>query len=106
MEYLYGALLLNEAGKEINEDNLEEVMEAAGLEPEKGRIKAVVSSLEGEDIGELIEGAEAVSAPAQPAEGGGASEEESEESEESEEEDGKSDEEKEEEAAEGLGQLF
>ncbi|MUV51319.1 50S ribosomal protein P1, partial [Haloarcula sp. CBA1122] len=30
MEYVYAALILNESGEEINEDNLTDVLDAAG----------------------------------------------------------------------------
>lgn len=104
MEYVYAALLLDSADKEINEDNVEEVMEAAGIQVDESRIKALVASLEEVDIEEAVK--KQAAAPAQPQ---ATSEEpqEKEEPEEEEEEDEEEEEEaSEEEAAEGLGSLF
>jgi len=55
MEYVYAALLLHAAGKEINEENLKAVLEAAGVTPDEARIKALVAALEGVNIDEVIE---------------------------------------------------
>ena len=41
MEYIYAALLLHNSGKEVTEDGITAVMEAAGIAADKGRIKAV-----------------------------------------------------------------
>ncbi|ACS32991.1 50S ribosomal protein P1 [Thermococcus gammatolerans] len=105
MEYVYAALLLHAAGKEINEENLKKVLEAAGVSPDEARIKALVAALEGVNIDEVIEKAAmpvaapvAVAAAPAPAEGGA---EEAQEEEEEEEE-----EVSEEEALAGLGALF
>ncbi len=101
MEYVYAALLLHEAGKEINEENIKKVIEAAGIEPDEARIKALVSALEGVDIEEAINqaavpvAAAPAAAPAAPA-----AEEKAEEKKEEDEE------KKEEEAAAGLASLF
>lgn len=104
MEYVYSALVLHSAGKEISEDGITKILEAAGVEPDESRIKALTASLDGVDIDEAI--AEGVAMPA----AGGAPEaaaEETEEPEEEEEEEEERDEEKEkEEAAAGLGSLF
>ncbi|MBI4154515.1 50S ribosomal protein P1 [Candidatus Woesearchaeota archaeon] len=54
MIYLYGALLLHKAGKEINEGNLKKVVESAGVKADDGRIKALVSALQGVNIEEVI----------------------------------------------------
>ena len=105
MEYVYAALLLHAAGKEINEENLKKVLEAAGVSPDEARIKALVAALEGVNIDEVIEKAAmpvaapvAVATAPAPAEGGA---EEAQEEEEEEEE-----EVSEEEALAGLGALF
>ena len=68
MEYIYAALILNETGEEINEDNLTGVLEAAGVDVEESRVKALVAALEDVDIEEAIETAAA--APAAPAKPG------------------------------------
>ncbi|WP_099209919.1 MULTISPECIES: 50S ribosomal protein P1 [Thermococcus] len=105
MEYVYAALLLHAAGKEINEENLKKVLEAAGVTPDEARIKALVAALEGVNIDEVIEKAAmpvaapvAVAAAPAPAEGGAEQAQEEEEEEE--------EEVSEEEALAGLGALF
>lgn len=50
MEYVYAALLLQETGSEINEQNLSATLETAGADVETSRIKAVVAALEDVDI--------------------------------------------------------
>ncbi|MBW3583742.1 MAG: 50S ribosomal protein P1 [Euryarchaeota archaeon] len=102
MEYIYSALLLHSAGKEISEEAVTNVLEAAGVTVEPARVKALTASLEGVDIAEAMEkavAAPAAAAPAAaaPAAGGEAKKEEEEEEEE---------EVSEEEAAAGLGSLF
>ena len=102
MELVYAALTLHEAGKEVNEDNLSAIVDAADLDVEDSEIKALVAALEDVDIEEAMEtavaagGAAAAPAPA-------AEESAEEEAEEEEEEEEEADEE---EAAEGLGDLF
>ena len=105
MEYVYAALLLHAAGKEINEENLKRVLEAAGVTPDEARIKALVAALEGVNIDEVIEKAAmpvaapvAVATAPAPAEGGAEQAQEEEEEEE--------EEVSEEEALAGLGALF
>jgi len=102
MEMVYAALLLHSAKKEINEANLKKVVEAAGDKPEAGKIKALVSSLEGVDIEDAIKQT-AIAATAAPAAAAPATEGASEEKKEEKKEDqGK----KAEEAAAGLSALF
>lgn len=98
MEYIYGALILHSAGKEISEANLKKVLEAAGIKPDDTRIKALTASLEGINIEEAL--ASAVVAPVAQAPSAEKKEEKKEEK--------KKEEEKvsEEEAAAGLGALF
>ncbi len=62
MEYVYAALILHETGEEINEDNLTGVLDAAGVDVEESRVKALVAALEDVDIEEAIETAAAVPA--------------------------------------------
>jgi len=73
MEYVYAALILHETDEEINEDNLTGVLEAAGVDVEESRVKALVAALEDVDIEDAIETAAAV--PAAGGSAGGATEE-------------------------------
>jgi len=102
MEYVYGALLLNAAKKPIDEKGLTGVLTAAGVAADAARVKALLASLEGVNLAELLTKAETFAAPAAaPAaepKGGKAEKKE----EEKKEEKGVS----EEEAAEGLSALF
>lgn len=106
MEYIYAALLLHSAGKEINEENLKAVLSSAGIEVDEARVKALVSALEGINIDEAISKAAftpvAVTAPAAAEASAEAAEEKKEEEEKKKEEEEKA----EEEALEGLGALF
>jgi len=98
MEYIYAALLLDAAGKELNEENIKSVIKAAGIAPDEAMAKSVVSSLKGVNIKEVIKNAQAVqAAPAAAAAAPAAKEEKH-----------KKEEEKksEEEAASGLASLF
>ncbi len=74
MEYVYAALLLNDAGKEINEKNLMEVVKAAGKAPDEAQAKALVASLKDVNIKEVLKNAQtaqvAAAAPAAPAAAG------------------------------------
>ena len=104
MEYVYGALLLNAAGKPIDEKSLTGVLTAAGVQPDAARVKALIASLDGVNLAEVLAKAETFAAPAPAAaapsekkEGKGETKEE-----EMKEEKGVS----EEEAAEGLSALF
>jgi large subunit ribosomal protein L12 len=112
MEYVYAALILNETGEEINEDNVTAVLEAAGADVEQSRVKALVAALEDVDIEEAIDTAAAApaasgSAAAGAAESGDDEEEEEAEADDEEEADADDEEEEDEEASgEGLGELF
>ncbi len=50
MEYIHAAMLLHSAKQQLSEVNIKKVLEAAGVKPEEGRVKALVASLEGVDI--------------------------------------------------------
>jgi large subunit ribosomal protein L12 len=54
MEYIYSAMLLHKAGKKITAPALTKLLEAAGIEPDAGRIKALVATLKDIDIDEAI----------------------------------------------------
>jgi len=102
MEYVYTAMLLHKAGKEIDEKNVSEVLTAAGVTADAARVKALVASIAEVDIDEAIKSAPAMMAAA-PAPAAAAPAAEEEKKEEEEEEDQTK---KEEEAMEGLGSLF
>ena len=114
MEYVYAALILNESGAEINEQHLTDVLEAAGVDVEESRVKALVAALEDVDIDEAVDEAAAVPAGGAAAGGaaaGGAAEtteddEEEEVEEEAEAEDDDDEDDDEDDAGEGLGELF
>jgi len=57
MEYVYGAMLLHKAGKEVNEANLTQVLTAAGINADVVRVKALVASLAEVKIDEAIKSA-------------------------------------------------
>ena len=99
MEYVYSALLLHSAKKEVNEANVQAVLKAAGVTADTGRVKALVAALDGADIGAAIKNATAMPVAVAAAPAGGAA---APKAEEKPEEKGVS----EEEAAAGLGALF
>jgi len=103
MEYVYAALLLDAAGTEINEKNIEEVVKAAGFKPDEAQAKAVAASLKGVNIKDVIKNAQSMQAhaAAAPAPAGGQAHEEKKEH-----KDEKAEAKKEEEAASGLASLF
>jgi large subunit ribosomal protein L12 len=68
MEYIYAALLLHKLGKEVSEHNVKSVVVAAGAHADESKIKSLIASLKGVDIGKELENASLVSvAPAQGA---------------------------------------
>ena len=99
MEYVYAAMLLHSAEKEIDDDAVTAVLKAAGVDVDAARVKALVASLSGVDIAEAM--ATAVAAPAAAAPAAAAASADAapaEEEEEEEEDDGG--------GFEGLGSLF
>ncbi len=100
MQYVYAAMLLHAAKKEITEESLKKVLEAAGAKADDAQIKALVASLKDVNIDEAIEKASQFTAAAPAAAPAEAPKEEKKEE--------KKEEEKvtEEEAAAGLGGLF
>ncbi|HLC79586.1 MAG TPA: 50S ribosomal protein P1 [archaeon] len=100
MEYVYAAMLLHSAKKEINEATVKKVLDAAGISADESRIRALVASLKDINIDEAIQkaavAAPVAAAPASAAAGGEAKKE-------AKPEDTKKNEE---EAAAGLGSLF
>jgi len=112
MEYVYAALILNETDAEINEENLTDVLEAAGVDVEESRVKALVAALEDVDIDDAVEQAAAVPAATGGAAGGAGGEaepaDEDDDEEEAEEADADEggDDDDDEASGEGLGELF
>ena len=94
MEYIYAALLLHKAGKEVNEANIKKVMEAAGVHADEGKMRALIAALDGVNIDEVVKQASLPVAGAATSEHKEAKKEE------------KKEEVKEEDAAAGLGALF
>lgn len=54
MEYIYSAMLLHKAGKKVSAAGITKVLEAAGVTPDEGRIKALVATLKDIKIDEAI----------------------------------------------------
>ncbi|MEM5834927.1 MAG: 50S ribosomal protein L12 [Candidatus Aenigmatarchaeota archaeon] len=92
MQEVYAALLLNESKQPITIENLAKVLQAAGVQPDEGKLKALVASLEGKNIDEIIKEASTVQVAAKV--------------EEKKEEEKKEEEKKAEEAVAGLSSLF
>ena len=100
MEYVYAAMLLHRAGKPISEENVNRVLQAAEINADPIRVKALVASLEEVDIDKAIESSAMFVSPpvaSVPEEKPVTIEEKKE---------AKEEEKKEEEALEGLGALF
>jgi len=104
MEYLYGALLIHKAGKDITDVALSKTLEVAGVKADAARVKATVAALKGVDIDKVLAETVVAAAPvaATPAASGEAAPAEEKKEEAPAEDEGK----KEEEAAAGLGALF
>ena len=100
MEYVYAAMMLHSAEKEIDEKSVGAVLKAAGVKADDARVKALVASLASVDIGEAMSQAIAAPAAAAPAAaaGGASSDAPAEEAAAEEEEDDA--------GFEGLGSLF
>jgi large subunit ribosomal protein L12 len=106
MEYVHAAILLHKAGKSVNEENLTQVLTAAGVTADPVRVKALIASLAEVNIDEALKSATTFApvaaapavAPASTAEAKPAGEEKKKKEEE--------EKKKEEAAIEGLGALF
>src|SRR5574344_1695298 len=64
MEYIYSAMVLYSAGKEITEGAVTSVLTAAGVSVDAAKVKALIASLEGVNIKEAIANASVMAAPA------------------------------------------
>ena len=103
LEYIYAALMLHEAKKEISEKEISGIVKAAGITANEAMVKATVENLKGINIDEVLKSAMAAPvavAAAAPAAAGAAHAEKKEEKKPEDEE------KKKEEAAAGLSSLF
>jgi large subunit ribosomal protein L12 len=87
MEYIYAALILHNAGKDVTEEAVTSVLSAAGIAVNDSRVKALIAALDGVDIEDAIAksavaAVAAAPAAAAPAEAAPVEEEEEEEEEE------------------------
>ena len=98
MEYMYAAMLLHSAGKDISEDAVTNTLTAAGVSADSSRVKALCAALADVDIEEALK-APVFAAGAAPAAAPAAVEE-------APEEEPKEEEPEEEEDLQGLGALF
>jgi large subunit ribosomal protein L12 len=106
MEYVYAAMLLHKAGKEINEENLSNVLTAAGINVDALRVKALVASLSEVNIEEAIKSAPTMMAAPAAAQAPTAPAAETKPKEEEKKKKVEEEKAKEEAALEGLGALF
>jgi large subunit ribosomal protein L12 len=106
MEYVYAAMLLHKAGKEINEESLSNVLTAAGITVDAVRVKALIASLSEVNIDEAIKSAPTMMAAPAAAQAPSAPAAETKPKEEEKKKKVEEDKAKEEAALEGLGALF
>ena len=71
MEYVYAALMLHKLKKDINEDNISNLVTASGVEVNQAQVKALVASLADVNIEEAIKAAPVAVAAAPAAASGG-----------------------------------
>jgi large subunit ribosomal protein L12 len=98
MEYMYAAMLLHSAGKDISEDSVTNTLTAAGVSADSSRVKALCAALTDVNIEEALK-APVFAAGAAPAAAPAAAEE-------APVEEAKEEEPEEEEDLQGLGALF
>jgi large subunit ribosomal protein L12 len=60
MQYVYAALMLHSAGKEVSEDGIKKIAEAVGVAADEVQIKALVAALDGVDIAKVLSQATAM----------------------------------------------
>uniref|UniRef100_A0A7J3XX11 Large ribosomal subunit protein P1 n=1 Tax=Thermogladius calderae TaxID=1200300 RepID=A0A7J3XX11_9CREN len=106
MEYIYASLLLYKAGKEISEENVKKVLEAAGVAVDDVRVKSLVAALKTIDIGKVLEQALAAPVATAPVAQPVAAQQPAKEEKKEEKEEKKEETVSEEQLAEGLGSLF
>ncbi len=67
MESIYAALLLYKASKDVSEANIEKVLKAADLKPDKTQITKLVAGLKETDIETILSSASAAPVAVAPA---------------------------------------
>ncbi len=67
MEYIYAAMLLHSAKKEVSEENLTAVVKASGVSVDSAKIKALTAALKDINIDEAIQKASTMAVAAAPA---------------------------------------
>lgn len=60
MEEVYASLVLHSAKQPVTVENLTKVLQSVGITPDEGKLKALVASLEGVNIDELLQQASVV----------------------------------------------
>jgi len=100
MEYVYSAMVLHAAKKPVSEESITKVLQAAGVQVDASRVKALTAALEGVNIDEAIATAVAAPVAAAPAAAGPADKKDDKKEEKKEEKVSES------EAAAGLSALF
>lgn len=106
MENIYAAMLLHKAAKEINEQNLTQVLTSAGISVDAVQVKALVASLAEVNIDEAIKSAPTMMAAPAAAPAAAAPVAEAKPKEEDKKKKEADEKQKEEAALEGLGALF
>jgi large subunit ribosomal protein L12 len=66
LEYIYAALLLHSARRELSEENIRKVIESAGIQVDGAKIKSLVATLSSVDIDQVVQSAMATTAIATP----------------------------------------
>lgn len=54
MEYIYAVMLLNKAGKSVDEANVTAVLKAAGVTADAAKVKSLIAALDGVDVAKVI----------------------------------------------------
>jgi len=106
MENIYAAMLLHKAGKEINEETVTAVLNAAGVKIDPVQVKALVASLSEVNIDEAIKAAPTMMAAAPVAAAGATESKPAAAAPEDKKKKAEEEKAKEEAALEGLGALF
>lgn len=57
MELIHAAILLHEAKKDVNEDNVNKLLSSVGIHKEAAQIKSLIAALEGVNIDDVIKNA-------------------------------------------------